>query len=423
MEGIEFIEYPKVRRQLREQFDTVNAMDPNIKCMFHIAHALYATNKPDELFPDARITDPDGKQHVYGGNDGYYYSRTYFSKEKLDAGWRWWTFYPTKDNSFGKAMLRSVDVMVDEMGCRGAFMDGFMWAYGSAYTYDRWDGHSADIDPATKTIARKKGSVLLLSQELLAAYVHKFNERGGTVIANYPVFTRTLAKEKMVCDQECRVGPDMHLTHTPITLGRAGTLHTEQHVYRDVRAALATGNLYFYYGEGTLTYKSVPAYMYPITIEDIRAGCVTGRERIVTMNAGTYGWRGKRDLHQVWLFDGRGAVSDHAFVTTVDADGVRTGLPLTGEQTAVVRHIPVELKADGPVNVLCVRYDAEEIRLIVNGRGPATLIMRDGEFAVRDGKTLSINGRKDPIGGQKDGVIEIPLSLAGQTEVAIQATP
>ena len=46
--------------------------------------------------------------------------------------------------------------MVDEMGCNGVFMDGFMTAYGGPYTYDRWDGHTADIDPATHTIKRKR---------------------------------------------------------------------------------------------------------------------------------------------------------------------------------------------------------------------------------------------------------------------------
>jgi hypothetical protein len=299
-------------------------------------------------------------------------------------------------------------------------MDGFMWQYGSPYTYNQWDGHSADIDPRTKTITRKKGSVLLLSQELLAEYVRKFNARGGTVIANYPVFTRTIAREKMVCDQECRVGPDIHLTHTPITLGRAGTLLTERHVYRDVRDALANGNLYFYYGEGNLTTKSVPAYMYPITIEDIRAGCVTGRERIVTMNGGVYGWHGNADLHQVWLFDGRGAVADHAFLSTVDRDGARTELPLEREQTAVVRRLPVRLETATPVNSHCARYDADEIRLILHGRGPAQLTLRHGDFAVESGVRYSVSGdTAGAIAADAAGVLNVPLTLDGQTEVVI----
>ena len=421
LEGIEFVEYPKVREQLRRQFRAVNEMDPTIHCMFHIAHALYATNRPEEMFPDSRLVDATGRQYTYGNSDAYYYGGSYFSKERLDDGWRWWIFYPTRENSFGKAMLASVDVMVDEIGCRGAFMDGFMWTYGGPYTYNRWDTHSADIDPKTKTIVRKKGSVLLLSQDLLAEYVRKFNARGGTVIANTPVFTRTFAKEKMVCDQECAVGPDMHLTHTPITLGRASMLSSERDVYRDVREALANGNLYFYYGEGELTTKSVPAYMYPITIQDIRAGCVTGRERIVTMNEGLYGWRGDADLHQVWLFDARGAVADHAFLTSVDGDGVRTELPLAPEQTAVLRRVPVELRSEKPANAHCVRYEAEEIRFVLHGHGPVDLAVQNGEFAIETGTEYSVNGQ---VGAEsvvdKAGVLNVPLVLDGQSEVVIR---
>ena len=420
LEGIEFVEYPKVCDQLRRQFEGVRALDSSVKCMFHIAHALYATDRPDDLFPDSRLVDANGKQHVYGDGDGYYYSRSYFSKERLDAGWRWWIHYPTLENSFGRAMLRSVDVMMDRIGCRGAFMDGFMWTYGSAYTYDRWDGHSADIDPATKTITRKKGSVLLLSQGLLAEYVGRINARGGTLIANYPVFTRTIAREKMICDQECRVGPDIHLTHTPITLGRPARINSERDVYRDVREALSSGNLYFYYGEKEITHPSVPKFMYPITIQDIRAGCVTGRERVVTMNSGVYGWPGDRDLHQTYLFDRQGVLAPHEFLTTVDAGGVRTDVRFGPEETAVVRRIPLALRAERPVNVLCEQYDAAGIRLILHGAGEGQLTVRDGDFAVPPNAPFSMGPEDRRATSDAAGVLRAPLVLAGQTEIHIR---
>jgi hypothetical protein len=423
LEGIEFIKYPKVRRQLREQFAAVTRIDPSIRCMFHIAHALYATNKP-ELFADARVVDAKGRQQTYGNSEAYYYGGGYFSKERLDQGWRWWIYCPTRENSFGQAMLRSVDMMVDEIGCRGAFMDGFMWIYGSDYTYNRWDRHSADIDPLTKTITRKKGSVLLLSQELLAEYVRKFNQRGGTVIANYPVFTRTIAREKMICDQECRVGPDIHFTHTPITLGRSGTLHTEQHVYRDVREALANGNLYFYYGEGDLTTKSVPAYMYPITIEEIRGGCVRGRERIVTMNAGVYGWSSEADMHQIWLFDRRGALADHELFSTTDREGVRTELPLQEGQTAVIRRIPIRVASAAPVNVYCAGYGPELVRLVVHGHGDAKLVLRTGEFAVKPGTGYRVQGSGPKrLIADAASTLTVPVVLDGQKEIVVQKAP
>ncbi len=65
-----------------------------------------------------------------------------------------------------------------------------MTAYGGQYTYDRWDGHTADIDPATHTIKRKAGSVLLLSQNALAAFSRKMRDKGAQVAAPRRSFRR-----------------------------------------------------------------------------------------------------------------------------------------------------------------------------------------------------------------------------------------
>ena len=123
--------------------DAVRAVRPTLKTMFHIAPNLYATNKPDARWFDSRLIGPDGKQTVYAYN---YESSTYFTKERLAENWRWWSYYPAVDNSYGQALLDSVDVMMDQMGASGVFVDGALWDYGGAYSYDRFDGHTADID-------------------------------------------------------------------------------------------------------------------------------------------------------------------------------------------------------------------------------------------------------------------------------------
>ena len=131
--------------------------------MFHIAHPLYATDKPDEKFPDSRIIGPDGRQTAYGGRDNTKYYSKYFEPQQVEQGYRWFAFYPTTKNSFGKAMLQGVDMMLgDEIGCTGMFADGYTHSYGGWYTYDRWDGHTVEIDPKTKTVKRKMGAVNLL---------------------------------------------------------------------------------------------------------------------------------------------------------------------------------------------------------------------------------------------------------------------
>ena len=103
LEGVEFVSYPQEMALLKELFAETRERFPGIQTMFHIAHSLYTTNTPGELFPDARVVDAGGQQTMYGGDNPEYYAR-YFSKEHVDAGYRWYIFYPTMTNSFGKAM-------------------------------------------------------------------------------------------------------------------------------------------------------------------------------------------------------------------------------------------------------------------------------------------------------------------------------
>ena len=174
IEGIEFMNYPKERRLLKEQFAAIHRAYPGMKIVVHVAHSLWATNKPEQVFPDSRVIDAGGRQTVFTTDPG-----SYFSKERLAQGWNWYIYYPTLDNSYGRALLKSVDVLMDEIGADGPFMDGFMWPYGGEYTYDRWDGHTAQIDPKTQTIVRKMGSVLLIVPGRPGGVLPKGARQGG----------------------------------------------------------------------------------------------------------------------------------------------------------------------------------------------------------------------------------------------------
>ncbi|MDO9538375.1 MAG: hypothetical protein Q7J68_08685 [Thermoplasmata archaeon] len=419
LEGIEFMQYPMEKRLLTEQFASIHKIDPGLKVMFHIAHALYATSKPKELFPDSVSLDRDGKQIMYG-EDHEYYARSYFSKEKLDAGWRNWIFHPTRDNSFGKAMLKAVDVMMDEMGCNGAFLDGFMWPYGAEYIYNRWDGHSADIDPKTKTVMAKKGSPILLSQDLLVDFARKINSKGGVPINNSSVSTRTINKVPMVWCQELHAGPHGHLTPTPISLGSTSSTGNEVDLYNTVREALAYGNLYFYYREGVIKNRSVPAEMYPITFEEIHSGYVKGKERLITMNPGLYGWHESTNLHFGYLYDSLGVQIPNNFLTTVDRSGARTQIDLDQNQTAVLKWVPVSVKTRKPVNALVQQYDSKAVRFTLNGAGSADVTVSDGEFHITPGTPYQIHaGGYIQANADMLGRLSFSVSLKGETLVTV----
>ncbi len=377
LEGIEFIAYPKERAAVRRVIDAVAASRPHLKTMFHVAPNLYATNKPDELWPDSRLIGPDGKQTVYAYN---YESCTYFTKERIAENWRWWSYYPAVDNAYGQALLDSVDVMMDEMGVSGVFVDGALWDYGGGYSYDRFDGHTADIDPQTKTITRLKTAVPLLQQHAIAAWGRKIMDRGGVVVANNALPTRTFAGQPFIFDKEISEGPEMHLLPTPCTLGNPAAIQSELDVYADILAKLAWGNLYFYYGEPLdLQHELPPARMYPITVTDVRSGCVTGQERVVTALDGVYGWPGERCLHLVYRYDRRGRRIGHDFVTTIDSAGARTAVDLDDREMAIVVKLPVTVESAAPVNVIVTRCDEQAIDVSIHGRGPVRITGPDGK--------------------------------------------
>jgi len=418
IEGIEFVDFPKEMAVIKEKMTELHAAYPGLMGMFHVAHSLYTTNKPEEKFPDSRVIGRDGKQPVWEEP-----SYSYMSKERQEAGWKWWIFYPTPGNSFHDALMRSVDVMMDDLGCRGVFTDGLMSAYMGAYTYDRWDGHTAEIDPNSKTIKRKMGSVLLLSQPSVVEFVRKINAKGGVVIANNCVMTRTFAREKVIVNRES-ICPDPHFAPTVICLGTpAPYLKDGPALYRDILKTLDYGSLYFLCNTGPqVSDDSIVARMYPITCEEIHSGIVKGPERIITARSGVYGWRESADLPFIYAYDGRGVRVPHAFISTADSAGVRTQVDLAENESAVLRRIPVAVRTKDPVNVLVTRYDRERIRLLVNGRGKVDIRVADGEFAIRANSAHAVRtsaGARE-VTSNADRELSFSLALQGALEVTVE---
>ncbi len=438
IEGIEFMDFPKEMELLKKQIAAIKKKHPGFKVVFHVIHTLYATNNPDK-FADSKLIRANGTHPASGG------AGAYFSKERADEGWRWYYYYPTPGNSFHDAMMKSVDVMMDEIGADGAFMDGFFYAYPGRWgrwTYDgRWDGHSAEIDPETKTIKRKLASVLLLSQPSMIQFARKIRDKGGIVIGNAAVMTRSIANEKYILfDAEHLSGPEWHLAPSSMALSNPKiSFNSEKEIYLDVLDKLSWGVLYMHYNDRIpLTYPSLAARQFPMTFEEIRSGLVRGKERIVTMNSGVYGWPGDRRLHAVYKFDARGAPAPHDFMTTVDEADVRTELEFGKNESAVIEPISMTLEASTPVNVRVLQYEDAAFKILLNGQGEATLDVfvgtsypdwRDGVFpqggvnpadvGVGAAYRVTAGGASTTI-AEIDGTLSVPLTLDGQVEVVIE---
>ena len=424
IEGIEFMDFPKEMTLLRRQTAAIRKRHPTMKTVFHVAHSLYCTNDPDR-FADSKVIHADGKQAMWG------WSEAYISKQRKQEGWRWWIYYPTPGNSFHDALIRSADVMIDDLGMDGAFMDGFFAAYQGLWTYDgTWDGHSADIDLNTKTIKRKVGSVLLLSQPSLIEFCRRIRDKGGVIIANNSVITRSIANEKYIIhDWETDAGPQLHLAPN-ITALVGG--NTETKIYRNTLETLSWGGLVVPYSiRIPLTRPLMVAKQFPMTFERIGAGLVRGKQRIVTMNNGIYGWEDNNELHLVHKYDSRGATTAHAYLTTADTDGVRTQLNFAEHESAVIEPIPVTLDTTSPVNMRVLAYDDTSLHLLMHGQGQVELSMFVGATYQRKKNApshrlpgsganyrVTANGQADMI-MDRDGIVTVPLTLDGQIEVEI----
>ena len=446
LEGIEFMKYPKECARLVKKLTPYKKRGRRVG--FHVAHGLYATNKPEEVFPDSLVIKADGKKIDYGNNRLPYYRR-FFSEKRIKKGYRWFIFYPTMENSFGKAMIEAMEYMADEMGMTSMWADGFVSGYAQVagnrggYSYDRWDGHSVDIDPKTKLVTRKKTCVTYVALPVLKEVIRIISEKGGPIVTNGRPGPRSLWQENMVtsCEtdgSDARSISALHLgrTVTPLPYLYAG--YGRRGRYRDILRKLDFGALMFTWGST----PSLVRHMYPITFESIHVGTVRGKERIITKKSGVYGWpatppagrragstadkHGDRSLHIVYLYDARGGLTWNNFLTTVGPGdgGVRTELTLHKEQSAAVVKLPITLTASQPVNVNVRQYDTNEIRMVLNGKGGISVRVRTGDFAVKPGVTCKITTDQSP-GGREvaatgDGVLSVSLTLDGPTALRIE---
>ena len=414
IEGIEFVDFPMEMALLTQQIADTNAAHPDLEVVLHIAHSLYATDDPDQYL-DSRVILPGGQQASWGDGSA-------FGAAKQAAGWKWWTFYPTPGNSFHTAMLDSVDVLMDQMGFSGGFMDGFMAAYTSQYTYDgTWDGRTAEIHPTTKTIIQKMGSIILLSQPSLIEYAQKIRDKGGVVIANSGVLTRSITNEDyIIFDNEIASGPHMHLAPSVTALSN-GPFLSEKYVYFDMLDKLSWGTLYIPFTEGhDFSHPALSARQFPITFRELGSGLVGGDEKIVTMNSDIYGWAADQDLHVVYKYDGRGQETSHDYLTTIGAEA-RTELIFGTNESAVLEQIPVSVSAASEVNAHVGQYDEDAISFRLHGQGLTNLEVRDGKFEIVAGAAyeVTVGGSTSVVVAQPDATLDIAVTLSGEVEIEI----
>jgi hypothetical protein len=103
-------------------------------------------------------------------------------------------FFPTSTNSYGEQMRLYFQKSID-MGFGGIYHDEFC-ASATAYTFgdNTWDNHSALLDPTSKAVAQKMGSICLLTQEHEMLLMKMIKDNNGSMVFNSQPTTRTLRR-------------------------------------------------------------------------------------------------------------------------------------------------------------------------------------------------------------------------------------
>lgn len=304
----------------KEAFARFRGLYPNADYLVYFHCFLDVTDDAPERFSDARTLGTDGKQADYG-------------RPNLRL------FFPTETNSYGPAIAKNVDIILDDIGADGVYWDEHNYSRAAYHFGNPWDGISGDIDPKTMDIVRLKASVTLLSESWRVGMAKHILSR-GPLVGNGAPFTQAMVNLHFPCFVE--TGSITNCTrnhlHSPIALGDHLTERSELDAYRNMLAALEYGCVYHWYNDVLVipTHHHLTQYMYPFTPLELHEGYVIGEERIITNRSGVFGW-GDESEHEVHVFNEEGREVDDFDAPLVTRDGkTYTELRIAEEWSAVI---------------------------------------------------------------------------------------
>jgi len=304
----------------RDAFARRRELVPGIQNLVYFHCFIDVTEDGPERFADSRLLRPDGVQADYGQE----VHRIYL---------------PMKDNTYGPAVAKNVDVILDEIKAEGVYWDEHEYSRWTYHYGEPWDGFTGDIDPTKMTVTRLKSSVTLLTEAWRVDLAKHILSR-GPLIGNGAPYTRAMADLKFPCFVE--TGSITHCAkahfYSPVALGDHLTERSELDAYRTMLAALDYGCVYHWYNDMTVipTHHHLTRYMYPITPLELHEGYIIGEERIITNKSGLFGWGDASD-HEVHVFDdtGREVEDFDAPLVTLD-DKTYTELRIAEDWSAAI---------------------------------------------------------------------------------------
>ncbi|NUP99534.1 MAG: hypothetical protein HUU35_06735, partial [Armatimonadetes bacterium] len=283
---------------------------PEVRPLAMTHPAMEAVYKPlHSRWPIAGevIRNADGEPFEDAG-----YSRAWLG-DATAKGWGVYYHVPRPGSVYLAAILADIDRAL-ACGAAGIYCDEFSWGLNtrgySRYDYSRWDGFSADLDPAGEVLRLKCDNAAITEAAQLqmvgaaAAQGRFFLGNGGNVL-------RSLTRLPLHRFVEGGNGVSWmyygHLSPVPLVLGNFGDQTSRQGVFEAVKMCLANGAVYSPMAVNLLLEgrDNFVSRQYPLTVTELGPGWVAGRERLITTVARPLPWPAPV---KVYRYDATGAL-------------------------------------------------------------------------------------------------------------------
>jgi len=337
---------------LKKARQALKAIDPQIKCLAPFETAL----SPDLAPGDTKVRFPDSVSILPDGTPaGYRWPQEPEARQKfLQNQGHQYIYYPTLTNSYYAFVRDRIQRALHDAEMDGIYFDLFSYAYGDhgfRWTYDRWDNRTVDLDPKTYTLRRKKADLCKLTEDARAALVQTILDAkpGNVVVANDMGVASKIRALPIYHFRETMEDYGYVTTHfsTPIILGWTPDFFadaksigkegdwwrewkTDKDYFEDIKDKLRSGCLYYTYiappgkyGLSTLTHPTLLSHMFPITIQELHAGWIQGKERILTLLPGRYSWHDQSQA-VAYGYDSDGKECPAQLTTITNSDGTHS---------------------------------------------------------------------------------------------------
>lgn len=293
--------YADYRLRLRAACEKLRRLRPGIKCLIYYDSWLVTGEGIAERYADSFYTRADGRPRNYQPVSEFAFPLA--------------NVVPTLDNTMGRETLAKIPGMIlDEIGADGLYWDEIANNFQGNADYAHPDPYTYLASAEPGVAPRPCGAPDLAAQPFKLAFMKAFLDRGATIVGNGPPTTLTEQKFAFTRFTETDIPHHPGLVsktwlHTPVSYAGYATYHlptvSEADFLADIKEKLWNANLYlfsapmFYH---LFTHENLATYQYPITVLGLDEGVVVGKERIVTLRPGRYGWPGEKWTGEVLWF-------------------------------------------------------------------------------------------------------------------------